>query len=104
MPEYKVSPGPWSIEHTVDDEGNNIWWVNTQYVEPAVAKCFNPAHAQIISSIPDMYEALEKANEAIRYTLSVCMSRTREESELEEAREYVDRALAKARGEGDGEK
>lgn len=95
----KATPGPWSVEHKMDEYGQKVWWVNTPYVEPAAAKCFDLNNANLISAAPDMYEALEIASESIRYALSVCMSRTREEAELEEAQEYVDRALAKARGE-----
>lgn len=61
MNEPKFSNGPWQIEHEIDEEGDHIWWVNTPYVEPAAAKCFNPWNAQLVASAPDMYEALKRA-------------------------------------------
>jgi hypothetical protein len=57
----KHSPGPWEVECKIDEDGDHIWWINTPYVEPAAAKCFDPYNAQFISSAPDMYEALKRA-------------------------------------------
>jgi hypothetical protein len=55
--------GPWEVEHVVDEEGDHIWWVNTPYLGPAAAKCFNPHYAQLIAATPDMYEALKQCEQ-----------------------------------------
>lgn len=99
MSEYKVSPGPWEIEHVTDAEGNHYWWVNTKYIEPAVAKCFSPAYAQIISAIPDMYESLERALVILKSNAEMIAEYGVVDEELELAIEISEQALAKARGE-----
>ena len=58
MSDIEFSLGPWNTKHEVDTEGLHIFWVSTLH-ESTVAKCFNPANAQLISVAPEMYAVLK---------------------------------------------
>jgi len=94
----QFSKGPWEIEHKIED-GDNIWWVNTPYVEPAAAKCFNPWNAQLVASSPDMYDALEEAVEAMGYALNYVKGLgLSAEDLLNESIKKAKKTLSKAQG------
>lgn len=88
MSKPEFSPGPWTIEHVIDDEGDHIWWVNTQFGEPAAAKCFDPYNAQLISAAPDLWNALRQCR---NYLVDL-------NCDANDLVALADKALAKAEG------
>lgn len=117
MNERKWTKGPWEVvPASNDDEGFPLFYdvMRTGNYTGTVAGCYNSrqlrdgisrdeslANAHLIAAAPDLYEALEEANNVIR-GLAVCYLKTLPDGDERGFFPLYDRmksALARARGE-----
>lgn len=96
--EVSYTPGPWTMEHEIDEDQLHTWWIKAGPHGLNPAKCWNPANAQLIAVAPEMYEALIRVRNAYadKSSCSLCDYHS---DAMDIAWDSVRNVIAKAEGE-----